>query len=161
MFDYQRTFHVGVRVPDIDASMAEIGAAQGVTWASVQHADDRTVWTPARGLEQVALTFVYSCEGPHRVELLQGSAGSVWDCGDRPGLHHVGVWSDDVAADTERCLAAGWTVTAAAKAPDDGYGTFTYVVPPSGLIVELVASAAQPRFETWWAGGRMGAERDA
>jgi Glyoxalase/Bleomycin resistance protein/Dioxygenase superfamily len=120
VFDYQRTFHVGVRVPDIDLAMAEIGAAQGVTWASVQHADDRTVWTPERGLEQVALTFVYSCEGPHRVELLQGSAGSVWDCGDRPGLHHVGVWSDDVAADTERCLAAGWTLTAAAKAPDGG-----------------------------------------
>lgn len=160
MFDYQQTFHVGVRVADIDAAMAEIGAAQGVTWATVQHSDRRSVWTPERGLEHVALTFVYSCEGPHRIELLQGGAGSVWDCGDRPGLHHVGVWSDDVAAETAAAEAAGWHVAAAATAPEDGYGTFTYVVSPSGLIVELVSSAAKPRFDTWWAGGSMGAERD-
>jgi hypothetical protein len=27
---------------------------------------------------------------------------------------------------------------------------FTYVAPPSGLIVELVASAIRPQFEAWW-----------
>lgn len=159
MFDYQRTYHLGVRVPDIDAAMAEYGAAQGVRWATVQHSDARSVWTPERGVEQVALTFVYSCDGPHRIELLQGGPGSVWDCGDRPGLHHVGVWSDDVAGETEEAVAAGWRVAAAAKSPEEGYGTFTYVVPPSGLIVELVSSAAVPRFEAWWAGGSLGADR--
>ncbi len=118
------------------------------------------MWTPARGLEHVALTFVYSCEGPQHVELLRGASGSVWDCGESPGLHHVGVWSDDVAGDVERFRAAGWAVTAAAASPDDGYGSFAYVESPSGSLVELVTAAAQPRFDAWWAGGAMGSERD-
>lgn len=160
MIDDQRIYHVGVRVPDVDVAMAELGPSLGVTWASVQHSEVRTVWTPERGLEHVALTFVYSREGPQHIELLRGASGSVWDCGHDPGAHHVGVWSDDVAADVDRCVAAGWSVTAAAAAPDDGFGSFAYVQPPSGLVVELVTSAAMPRFEAWWAGGALGGERD-
>ncbi|MEZ5375986.1 MAG: VOC family protein [Acidimicrobiales bacterium] len=158
MFDLQQIYHSGLRVADVDRAMAELGPALGVTWARVQYSDNRTVWTPERGLEQVELTFVYSCEGPQHVELLQG--GSVWDAGDAPGLHHLGVWSDDVGADVERFLAAGWTVAAAATAPEDGFGSFAYVAPPSGLIIELVASAAKPRFDTWFAGGSLGSDRD-
>lgn len=157
MIDYQRIYHVGVRVPDVDAAMAEMSAALGLTWATVQYFAERPVWTPERGLELVELTFTYSCEGPQHVELLTG--GSVWACGDQPGAHHVGVWCDDIAGETERCLSLGWTLAAAAKDPADGFGTFVYVVPPSGLIVELVSSAAQPRFEQWFAGGLMGGER--
>ena len=33
MIDYQRLFHVGVRVPDLGAAMDEIGHSMGVTWA--------------------------------------------------------------------------------------------------------------------------------
>jgi len=83
----------------------------------------------------------------------------VWHAGEQPGAHHIGVWSDDVPGDAERCLAAGWTVAAAAKAPEDGFGAFVYVQPPSGLIVELVIAAAEPRFVDWWNGGLLGTER--
>lgn len=160
MFDFQGVYHTGVMVPDIDVAMEQMGAALGLTWARVQHVAKRTVWTPERGTEEVELTFVYSCEGPQHVELLTGQPGSVWDCGDRPGLHHVGVWSHDVGADVERFLRAGWHVAAAAVAPEDGFGSFAYVVPPSGLIVELVSLAAKPRFDTWFAGGSLGSDRD-
>ena len=160
MFDFARVFHTGVRVDDVDEAMAELGPTLAITWASVQHIPDRSLWTPDRGLEHVALTFVYSCEGPQHIELLRGTAGSVWDCGESPGLHHVGVWSDDVVGDVDRFRAAGWAVTAAAAAPDDGYGSFAYVESPSGSLVELVTAAAQARFEEWWAGGAMGSERD-
>ena len=50
-------------------------------------------------------------------------------------------------------------LAAAAASPDDDYGVFTYVVPPSGPIIELVWSAMEPRFEAWWAGGTLGNER--
>jgi catechol 2,3-dioxygenase-like lactoylglutathione lyase family enzyme len=158
--DFQQVFHIGVRVADVDAAMVEMTETLGLNWASVQHKLERSVWTPGRGLEHVELTFVYSCDGPHRVELLRGQPGSVWDCADQPGAHHVGVWSTDVAADSEGLVAAGWRVTAAAVAPEDGYGTFAYVTPPSGLVVELVSTAAKARFETWWSGGDLGSERD-
>jgi catechol 2,3-dioxygenase-like lactoylglutathione lyase family enzyme len=159
MIDYQRLYHVGIRVTDIDASMAELSAGLGVRWASVQHNAAQKVWTPDDGLRAVELQFVYSCEGPQHIELLQGPPGTVWDGSQHSGVHHVGVWVDDVAAETQRCLDAGWALAAAGASPENGYGTFTYVVPPSGAIVELVWSGALPRFEAWWAGGTLGFER--
>jgi hypothetical protein len=44
----------------------------------------------------------------------------------------------------------------AQASPDKGYGAFTYVQPPSGLIVELVWSAIKPMFDRWFAGGPLG-----
>ena len=159
MIDYQRLYHTGIRVPDIDRAMEELGATMGLTWATVQHNPRQALWTPEHGHREVGLQFVYSCEGPQHIELLQGQRGTIWDGLDDPGVHHIGVWVDDVAAETERCVASGWRVAAAAMSPDDGYGAFTYVVPPCGPIVELVWSAIRPRFEGWWAGGELGAER--
>ena len=153
MIDYQRIYHTGIRVPDLDAAMAELGPSLGVTWAEERANPAQVVWTPEDGLREVSLRFTYSCEGPQHVELLEGEPGSVWDGRDDPGVHHVGIWVDDVTAETERCLAAGWRVAAANASPEDGYGLFTYVVPPSGPIVELVAEAIKPGFEAWWAAG--------
>ena len=155
MIDYQRLFHTGIRVPDLDAAMEEMGETLGVTWASVQDKPGQQVWTPEDGRQRTHLRFTYSCEGPQHLELLEGEPGSVWDGRDDPGVHHVGVWVDDVAAETQRCLDLGWTLAAAQASPDDGFGAFTYVVPPSGPIVELVWSAIKPRFESWWAGGEL------
>lgn len=153
MIDYQRLYHTGIRVPDLDAAMAEMGEGLGVTWAEVRETEAQDVWTPAEGLRQVPLRYVYSCEGPQHVELLESSPGSPWHAGDQPGVHHVGVWVDDVTAETQRCLDLGWQVAAAQASPDDGYGLFTYVVPPSGPIIELVSAAIEPIFEEWWAAG--------
>ena len=67
----------------------------------------------------------------------------------------MGVGSDDVAGETNDLIAAGWTLRLAQRAPDEGYGVFTYVQPPSGLLVELVSTAVQPMFERWFAGGPL------
>lgn len=158
--DWQRIYHTGIRVHDIDAAMAEMGESMGVTWATVQHNPGQGVWTPEHGFRQVELTFVYSCEGPQHIELLQGVPDTPWFAGDAPGVHHVGLFVDDVAAETQRCVDAGWTVAAAGASPDDGYGAYTYVVPPSGPIVELVASYVEDFFQQWFEGGNLGNERD-
>ena len=155
MFDYQQLFHTGIRVPNLEAAMAEIGAALGVTWAAPMHNPTQAVWTPADGQQSLDLKFTYSAEGPQHIELLEGPAGSVWDGREAPGVHHQGVWVDDVTSEVERCVALGWSCVASAAAPDEGYGTYAYLQPPSGMIVELVNSAAKPRFESWWAGGAL------
>ena len=155
-FDFRRMYHSGVRVPDLRAAMDELGPQLGVTWAEPVFAEAQPVWTPEHGQQHVALAFTYSCEGPQHIELLQGAPGSVWDGSEHPGLHHVGVWSDDVVGDTRAFLDAGWTLALAMSSPDEGFGRFTYVQPPgSGLLVELVSSAVLPRFEKWWAGGSL------
>ena len=101
MLDHSRFFHIGIRVTDIEAAMAEIGKDLGVTWASVQ---DRpmSVWLPESGPAVFQLALTYSIEGPVHLELLQGPKGSIWDAHDVPGAHHFGYWSDDVGADTEQ-----------------------------------------------------------
>jgi catechol 2,3-dioxygenase-like lactoylglutathione lyase family enzyme len=155
MIDYRRAYHLGVRVPDLSAAMSEMGESLGVTWCSVQEGE-QSVWTPETGLQTVALKFTYSAEGPNHLELLEGAPGTIWDGREDPGAHHTGIWVDDVAASTSELVAKGWKVVAAQRAPEDGYGVFTYVEPPSGLIVELVWSAIEPMFQRWFDGGKLG-----
>ena len=154
MIDPSMVYHQGVRVPDLDAAMAELGPALGLTWCEPQQRE-QAVWLPGEGATTIPLRFTYSAEGPLHVELLEGAPGSIWDGRTEPGLHHVGLWCDDVAAETARLVEAGWTVRLGQRGPEDGYGAFTYVQPPSGLIVELVWSAIRPMFERWFAGGPL------
>ena len=155
MIDFARLFHTGVRVPDLDTAMAELGGAMALTWATPVEWQQQ-VWTPEDGTRTFPLRFTYSCEGPVHVELLEGAAGSPWHAGDAPGAHHMGVWVDDVVAEANVLVGAGWRIVAASAPPEDGFGAFVYLAPPAGLIVEIVAARAQPRFEAWWAGGSLG-----
>ena len=152
MVNYQDLFHVGIRVPDIEAAMIELGDSMSVTWAEVRDNPAQTIWTPEHGLQDLHLKYVYSAEGPQHIELLEGPADSFWDGRDCSGAHHLGVWSDDVGADTEHLIASGWTIVGAHNDPaaGQGYGVFTYVRPPSGLIVELVDRKVLSFFEQWW-----------
>lgn len=155
MIDFQRIYHQGIRVPDLDAAMDELGPQLGVTWCSVQERD-QVVWLPDEGTISIPLRFTYSAQGPQHLELLEGGVGSIWDGRTNPGLHHVGLWSDNVAGETRALVDAGWKLLMAQAEPAKGYGAFTYVQPPSGLIVELVWSAIKPMFEGWFAGGSLG-----
>ena len=155
MIDFSRAYHVGVRVPDIGQAMDEMGSSLGLEWCSLLERA-QTVWLPDEGVVDIPLKFTYSTTGPMHVELLEGSPGSVWDGRVAPGAHHLGVWSDDVRGDTQALLDAGWTLLMAQAPPDAGFGAFTYVQPPSGLIVELVWSAIAPMFQRWFDGGPLG-----
>lgn len=152
MINYQNLFHVGIRVPDLEAAMAELGSSLGVTWAERRENPVQTLWSPEHGFQQLHLKYVYSAEGPQHIELLEGPGGSFWDGRQDSGAHHVGVWTDSVTAETDALVAGGWTLVGAQRDPSDGggYGVFSYVQPPSGLIVELVDSAVLPHFEQWW-----------
>ena len=150
--DYQRTlYHVGygcrISAPRWRRSVPLLVSHGRKSSSGISRSGRR-----ARGL-QIPLRFTYSCEGPQHVELLQGAPGSLWDGDDRPGVHHMGVWVNDVAAETERLIEAGWTLEMAGRAPDEGYGPMTYVRSPGGFLLEPVSVAVRPRFERWWAGG--------
>ena len=152
MIDFTNPFHVGIRVPDIDAAMDELGESLGLVWSELRESPTQALWTPTDGFQEIPLRYTYSASGPLHVELLQGPAGSFWDGDDRRGAHHLGVWADDVTGETNRLVDMGWTLVGAHADPaaKAGYGVFTYVQPPSGLIVELVDATVRPFFEQWW-----------
>lgn len=151
-FDYQGIYHVGLLVEHIESAMDDLGAGLGVTWTGIE---DRQMPVHYKGEDlTVGLRFCYSVEGPQHIELLTGEPGSYWDPAGRAGLHHTGIWTDDVTSSTDALVAAGGTLEISRGRRDGaaGYGTFTYVRTATGMLVELVDSAAKPRFDLWWAG---------
>src|SRR3954466_12435259 len=112
MIDFGRLFHIGVRVPDLDKAMTELGGSLAVRWATIRDGE-QPVWTPERGERSEPLRFTYSVDGPQHLELLEGGPGSPWDAAGAPGAHHLGVWVDDVATETGRLVDAGWRLVAA------------------------------------------------
>lgn len=152
MIAAQDQFHIGIRVPDIDAAMDELGAGLNLTWAEPRDVAEQALWTPGTGLQHHHLRFTYSAEGAQHLELLQGPTGSLWDGDDGPGAHHIGIWVDDVAAETDALIDGGWTLLGAHRDPGDGqgYGVFSYLQPPTGFIVELVDRQVEASFEQWW-----------
>ena len=153
MFDFKEIFHIGIRVPNIETAMEEMGDSLNLTWAELVENPSQVLWTPDNGQQSIPLKFVYSCEGDQHLELLEGQPGSFWDGNQNPGVHHFGVWVDDVKTETERLLKLKWKLLGAAKSPDKGFGNMSYLAPSNGTILELVASSNKPRFERWWAGG--------
>ena len=155
MVDYtNRMFHVGHLVPDIHVAMDQLGPGLGLTWTEVVARTDQRVWTPEHGQRHVPLSFVYSTEGPQHLELLQGVEGTPWWSGAEENLHHAGVWAD-VPALTEELVASGWTLVCSQIAPEEGYGSFSYVRSPSGFLLEPVAEANEARMNRWFAGGSL------
>ena len=73
MFDFQEIYHIGIRVPDLSEAMKEMGTSLGVTWAEPVETPGQSFWTPEMGQMSLPLKFVYSCEGPQHLELLEGS----------------------------------------------------------------------------------------
>lgn len=155
MFDYAgQMFHVGHLVPDIEAAMDQLGSALGLTWTQVVVREDQRVWTPEHGQRWVPLKFAYSMEGPQRLELLEGVPDTPWWAGDLANRHHVGVWAD-VPALTEDLIARGWSLVCSQVAPEEGYGSFTYVRSPSGFLLEPVAETNRARMTRWFEGGPL------
>ena len=153
MIDFKEIFHIGIRVPNIEAAMEEMGESLNVTWAELVENPSQSLWTPDDGQQNISLKFVYSREGDQHLELLEGQPGSFWDGNEKPGVHHFGVWVDDVKVETERLLGLDWELLGAAKSPAEGFGNMTYIAPSNGTILELVASINKPRFKRWWGGG--------
>lgn len=155
MLDYSKVFHTGVLVPDLDEAMAFYASTLGLKFAEPFTLEGFPVWTPEAGLKTITNRFTISCEGPVRLELQQGEAGSFFDASASRG-DHVGLWVDDVAGTVDELIAQGWTVIAAGAGPEERWGSFAYVRPVGGgMVVELASSMLRPAFERWWRGGPL------
>jgi catechol 2,3-dioxygenase-like lactoylglutathione lyase family enzyme len=153
--DWGEVFHVGIRVADLAAAQRELTASIGVRWTSPARIPMQA-WAPGLGYRSCDLTISFTVDGPVHIELLHGSAGSYFDVsGGGAGLHHVGVWVDDVARASQDLVSQGYTVELAGASPEQGYGSFTYVRSPGGVLFEPESGRSRERFERWYAGDSL------
>jgi hypothetical protein len=132
-------FQVGVLVTDLPAAMEELGASLGVDWVGPQ----------PREIGEWTLQVAFTTQGPPYIELIQGPAGSYWDArGQGSFLHHVGYWSDDMAADAARLEAAGMPLEF--DGAPHGAGIRYHRGAASGLVVELIDAANRAAWHERW-----------
>lgn len=139
-------FHVGIVVDDLTAALAEMTDIFGYEWCSLL-----SVETPvllAGGETSLGLTFAYSKSVP-RIEVIQSIPGTLWVPAPTSGLHHLGYWSDDVAADAERLKSHGFAPEATGLRPD-GEAVWAYHRSAGGPRIELVSRQLQAGLEQYW-----------
>lgn len=153
MMDWAHIHHHGIVVADLDQAIADYEAALGLTFAKPRAFDPLDFWTPEDGLRQLKVRATYSLDGPVRLELVQGE-GSFYDPARPEGARHMGIFVEDLAAEADRLVAAGWTVRGANAAPQDGYGIIAYLASPDrAILVELIGTALKPVLDSWLAEG--------
>lgn len=115
---HQPYFHIGLVVDSLEPAMSSIGAAMGIEWRGVIEFD----LALRQGKDEIAgsIRAVYSAGGPAAIELFEPVAGSVLTAAGTGRLHHLGFWSDDLAADSQELERKGWALAATVAGDDDG-----------------------------------------
>jgi hypothetical protein len=129
-------FHTGLVVADLDAAMAELHNAFGVTWREPGLADF-TADSPDGPMHMVC-RFVYSVEGPPYIELGEFDRGLSSPRSMPVGATHIGFWSDDVVDDERRFQQAGMSLLFRVPGAGDGSPLATFHLGHGGLVVEVV-----------------------
>jgi len=130
----RRIDHIGLAVPSIAEALR--------FWSALGLAVDHVEEVPQEGV-RVAMIRV----GESRIELLEptrpDSAVAKFLAGRGPGIHHLCLASDDVAADDARLRAAGVELVRAAPTPGAGGSRVQFVHPRSagGVLVELAQAS--------------------
>ncbi len=139
-------YHVGIVLSDLDAGKAQLSELFGYVWA----ADIRGVVTVRFGSTSadIDLRLVYSVSTP-RLELVQRVPGTVWEPAAGSGVHHIGYWSDDVAADAAKLESSGLAHEASGVGPG-GQAMWAYHRGSSGPRIELVSRALEPMLANLW-----------
>jgi hypothetical protein len=143
-------YHVGIIVPELGRAQRDLTASLGLSWASEQRRAMPVVIDGAT--VQRDISFVYSIDGPPHIELI-GANEPPWN--PRDGLHHMGIWSEDIVADMQALLDQDYTVAATGEGRGGSPVGFAYLNGPTGVLVELVETRSKPAFERWLAGGEF------
>ncbi|NUU20341.1 MAG: VOC family protein [Streptomycetaceae bacterium] len=139
-------FHVGIVTDDLQATMDRLSSLFGYEWTEPMGGPTE-VALPTGG---AVLDFLcaYSTSAP-RLEVVRHLPGTMWEPAPGSGIHHLGYWSDDVAADTAELERGGYVVEATRQGPD-GKPFFAFLRGERGFRVELVTRAAEPSLARAW-----------
>jgi hypothetical protein len=137
-------FHVGVVVPQIESAIAAMAPTVGYEWTEPRQFD--RLYSTRKGQLQVTMRAVFSRSGPVRVELIDAIEGTPWE---QVGMHHIGHWTDDLAADAATLESKGFPPVAQGRDEAGRLVRTSMHVGPIGYI-ELVDTAMRSQLEAWW-----------
>src|SRR4051794_27627256 len=140
MLNGTRYFHVGLVVDDLDAAMAQLGAALGLEWLEPKA-------MPVPGQAE-PLQVVFSRQGPPFFELMKGPPGSAWDPVAGARVDHLGFWTDDLGAESARLTAAGAPVVL--DGTEHGMALKYHALSSAGLRIEVFDMSEQRGFHERW-----------
>jgi len=149
ILDIGSQFHIGIVAADFEATMATLTAVLGHEWGP-EVGGPVSVELPGGRTADLELRCAYSTTAP-RLEVVRSVAGTLWEPAGDGGVHHIGYWSDDVAADTAELVRHGY-VTEATRPGAQGGLFFAFLRSATGFRVELVDRAAEPSMAQCWAG---------
>ena len=125
-----RIWHIGFAVPDLPESQKKFGEVFGLRWRPARVR--RLTLADAVGRPyEVECHVVFSRGGPFAIEVWQAIPGTPLDVPEGGGVHHIGYWVDDLAAEAKRLGALGYPGYAAV-------GTTPLLNRrPAGTLIEL------------------------
>ncbi|MGD9793525.1 MAG: VOC family protein [Acidimicrobiia bacterium] len=139
-------YHTGVVVPDLAVAKAEyarLGFSFG--FGSEAMPPDTPSEMPVifeTGLAMVKFVFSCTTPGPHRIELAQAIAGTIWEVLPGRSGHHIGYWCDDVARTSAQLERMGFPCAARIGVTSlDAAPAAVMHRTDSGMYIELVARA--------------------
>ncbi len=141
-------FHLGIVTETFEQTRDELSSLFGYEWGP-EVGGPINVTLPS-GDATVNLRCAYSVTAP-RLEIVHAvPLSTLWDASSGQGIHHVGYWSDDVAADSAELARHGY-VTEATRLGTDGIPFFSFQRSPWGFRIELVSRTARTGLEQCWA----------
>jgi catechol 2,3-dioxygenase-like lactoylglutathione lyase family enzyme len=139
-------YHVGIVVPDVEVAKAHFTDLLGITWGPVVETEGLPVREGDGAERIVPNTLCYSTEPPY-VELVQEVPGTVWECNEHSNLHHIGVWTDALPADSATYTQLRCPLQLCGRDDDGALVQFAYHRDPLGVRIELVDLAMKPMME--------------
>src|SRR5258707_3263390 len=109
-------WHIGIAVPDLENGQKELGEVFGLRWRPAR-VRKLTLADAAGRPYEVECHVVFSLGGPFAVEVWQAIPGTPLDMPQAGGVHHIGYWGDDLAAEAKRPHALGYAGYATAATP--------------------------------------------
>ena len=136
-------YHTGIVVPDLEAAMARFTALAGYRWISPM--SYKLPFRTTAGTSDLTSTIVYSVQAPY-LELVQEVPGTPWTAAPGNAVHHLGYFTDDLAATAQQLEANGYSFEMTADMPGTELALFAYYIDPVGTRIEIVDRALFPDF---------------
>lgn len=140
-------FHLGIVAEDFEATAAALSSVFGYEWGPEVGSEVELTLPTGEAVLNLRCAFTTSIP---RLEIVRSIPGTLWEPVAGAGIHHVGYWSDDVAADTAELERHGY-VNEATRLGPDGAPFFTFQRSPAGFRIELVSRVAKAGLEQCWA----------